>query len=83
MHIALTQHTWISHVHIALTSDGGVFCHSPDSELNNISSMFNDSDGIIMKHILSVVPIDLQQLITNLRVRDSESVCYPPSNISQ
>ena len=52
-----------------LTSDEGFLGHSSDDELDNISTMFDDGDGIRVQHTFCVVAIDLQQLITNLNTK--------------
>ena len=49
-----------------LTSDEGLLRHSSDDELNDISTMFDDGDGIRMKHALRAIAIDLKKLIANL-----------------
>ena len=52
-----------------LTSDKGFLRHSSDDELDKISTMFDDGDGIRVKHTFCTVTIDLQQLITNLKTQ--------------
>jgi hypothetical protein len=49
-----------------LTSDEGLLWHSSDDEFDDIATMFDDCDGIGMKHTLGAVAVDLKKLIANL-----------------
>ncbi len=50
--------------------------HSTDSELDKVSTVFDDSDGVRVEHVLSAVAIDLKQLITNLPYRSIYTLHY-------
>ena len=52
-----------------LTSDESLLRHSSDDELDNVSTVLDDSDGIRMKHTLRAIAIDLKKLIANLGER--------------
>ena len=49
-----------------LTSNECLRWHSSNDEFYDVSAMFDDGDGVGMKHTLRAVAIDLKKLITNL-----------------
>ena len=49
-----------------LTSNECLLWHSSNDEFYDVSAMFDDGDGVGMKHTLRAVAIDLKKLITNL-----------------
>ena len=53
---------WHTSVGVTLPSD------SPDNEFDNVSSVFDDCDGIRVEHAFCRVAVYLQELITHLAV---------------
>ena len=49
-----------------LTSNEGLLWHSSDDELDDVSTVLDNGDGIWMKHTLRAIAIDLKKLIANL-----------------
>ncbi len=48
------------------TSNEWLIRQPPDNELDHVSSVLDDGDGIRVEHVLCVVAVDLKQFITYL-----------------
>ena len=49
-----------------LTSNKSLLWHSSNDKFDDVSSVFDDGDGVRVQHSLCAVTIDLKQLISNL-----------------
>ena len=49
------------------TSDKLLHRESANDELDNVTAVLDDSDGVRVQHALRAVAVDLQQLITHLQ----------------